>query len=66
MFSFITFAGDPPTRLCGGTSFVTVALAATTLPSPTVTPGMMVQPEQSQTWSPICLSLIHISEPTRP
>lgn len=49
MFSLITLAGEPPTSAWAGTSFVTVAFAATTAPSPMVTPGMMVQPVQSQT-----------------
>ncbi len=45
----ITLAGDPATKLCGGTLFVTVALVATTEPSPIVTPGMILHPVQSQT-----------------
>ena len=37
----ITFAGTPPTTVRSGTSFVTTAFAATTLPLPILTPGKM-------------------------
>ena len=37
--AFITLAGTPPTTMRAGTSLVTTAPAATTLPSPMVTPG---------------------------
>ena len=54
MFSFIILAGLPPTSVRGGTSLVTVELAAMTAPSPMVTPGMIVHPEHSHTLSPMC------------
>ena len=43
----MTLAGTPPTTVRGATSFVTTAPAATTAPSPMVTPGSM------EAWSPI-------------
>ncbi len=39
---FITLAGTPPTMVFGSTSFVTTAPAATTAPSPMVTPARTV------------------------
>ena len=39
---FITFAGTPPTMVLGATSLVTTAPAATTAPSPMVTPAKTV------------------------
>ena len=39
---FIIFAGLPPTMVFGGTSFVTIAPAAITAFSPTVTPCKIV------------------------
>ena len=49
MSDLMTLAGEPPTRLCGGILLVTNALAATTDPSPIVTPGIIEHPVQSQT-----------------
>lgn len=43
----IILAGVPPTKVLAGTSFVTTEPAAITAPSPTVTPGQIVQ------WPPI-------------
>lgn len=40
--SLISFAGTPPTIVCGLTSLATTAPAATTAPSPIVTPGSIV------------------------
>lgn len=45
----ITFAGTPPTIVLGATSLVTTVSAATTAPSPTVTPASMVAFEPIQT-----------------
>ena len=42
-------AGEPPTKLRGGILWVTSAFAATTEPSPIVTPGIIEHPVQSQT-----------------
>jgi hypothetical protein len=47
----MTRAGFPPTRLFGGTSFVTTEPAATTEFSPTVTPPMIVAPVAIQTFA---------------
>ena len=47
------FAGTPPTIANGGTSRVTTAPAATTLPRPSVTPGRIVARVPIQTWSSI-------------
>ncbi len=49
-------AGIPPTRVYGATSDVTTARAATTLPSPTVTPGMIMAFEPIHTLLPITTS----------
>lgn len=39
----ITFAGLPPTTVCGATDFVTILPAATIAPSPMVTPGIICE-----------------------
>lgn len=52
----MTFAGTPPTIVYGGTSFVTTAPEATTAPSPTLTPGSIIERLQIQAYSPISVS----------
>ena len=49
---FMTLAGLPATTVHGGTSLVTTAAAATTAPSPTVTPGRTIAREQIHSESP--------------
>lgn len=51
----MTLAGFPPTTQKGGTSFVTTALAATTVPSPMVMPGRMVALSPIHTFFPMCM-----------
>ncbi len=46
-------AGTPATSVAGGTSRLTTAPAATTAPSPIVTPPRTVAPAPSQTLAPI-------------
>ena len=53
MRSPITRAGIPPTMVNGATSFVTTAPAATTAPSPIVTPGRIVDRLATYARSPI-------------
>ena len=45
---FIIFAGTPPTTTIGGTSFTTIAPAATTLSCPTTIPGIIFAPAPIQ------------------
>ena len=49
----ISFAGTPPTTVLASTSFVTTAPAATTAPSPMVTPGRTVALAPIHTFLPI-------------
>ena len=46
-------SGTPPTSVYGSTSRDTTAPAATTAPSPIVTPGRMMTRALSHAWSPI-------------
>ena len=49
----MTFAGTPATIVYGRTSFVTTAPEATTAPSPTLTPGSIIERLQIQAFSQI-------------
>jgi hypothetical protein len=49
----IGLAGFPPTMVYGATSLVTIAPAATTAPSPIVTPGRMTEWLETHARSPI-------------
>ena len=52
----ITLAGTPPAMHCAGRSFVTTAPAATTAPSPMVTPASTTTFAPSQAPSPMTTS----------
>lgn len=58
--SFISFTGTPPTRVFGLTSFVTTAPAATTAPSPIVTPPIMVASAPIQHPSPMMIGFAYV------
>ena len=59
---FITLAGTPPTSVFGSTSFVTTAPAATTAPSPMVTPPIIVALAPIQQPSPIMIGFANVRQ----
>ena len=56
----MTFAGTPPTMVFDSTSFVTTAPAATTTPSPIVTPPIIVELAPIQHPSPIIIGFAKV------
>ncbi|KAI9302396.1 hypothetical protein BJ944DRAFT_270003 [Cunninghamella echinulata] len=64
MIFLMILAGTPATKTLSGTSFVTIAPAATVTPLPILTPGQIMTLPPIQQSFPICIGLPYINKYT--